>query len=46
MCDPSRELLVHDDDGDMVVMMIVAVVPSVVLSKCGQRRAQQRHTEQ
>jgi len=39
MCDPFRELLAHDNNGDMVMMM-VAVVPSVVLGKCGQRRAQ------
>jgi hypothetical protein len=36
----------HDDDGFMVVMM-VAVVPSVVIKgKCRERRTQQRHTEQ
>jgi hypothetical protein len=45
MCDSSRELLAHDNN-DMVVVMMVPVVPSVVLGKCRQRRAQQRHTEQ
>jgi hypothetical protein len=45
MCDPSRELLAHDNN-DMMMVMMVAVVPSVVLGKCRQRRAQQRHTKQ
>jgi len=46
---PPRELLAHDNNGDMVaVVMVVAVVPSIVLAngKCRQRRAQQCHTEQ
>jgi hypothetical protein len=44
---PALCFSTHDDNGFMVVM-VVAVVPSVVLinGKGGERRTQQRHTEQ
>jgi len=37
---PARELLVHDNNSDMVVVMVVAVVPFLANGKCGHRRAQ------